>query len=235
MLRRGWKAIRSASNRVLAEGPLRPPVGLDASASGHLELRIGGRPVLSASRVLPASKPREAWSPGDPVEQLARRHAERPGQLGQRVEPGQMGPALQAPYLCSMQRSANAQLFLGNPDALTAAGQVLPETGSDVHGRSSEDAAAGEQLIEAKRRSARPDAPTIAVKQPVSCQLANRSLDRIVAGEVITRVHPRGQLKDRQLRGMKNEDLGENRPLHDLVGPASRNLARLAMVVVHGS
>jgi hypothetical protein len=61
----------------------------------------------------------------------------------------------------------------------------------------------------------RPDAPAITAEQAISREFSNGPLDCIVPGEILARVHPHGQLHDRELRGMKDKDLREQSPFDD--------------------
>jgi hypothetical protein len=98
----------------------------------------------------------------------------------------------------------------------------------------SDDAA--EQLVEAKRRPARPDAPAVAVEQAVAGQFAHRPLYRVPRGEALAvALHLERQLQDRELRRVQGEHLREHRRFNDLVLAGGRRLALLDMVVVHGS
>ncbi len=74
------------------------------------------------------------------------------------------------------------------------------------------------------------------MQQAVPAQFPHRSLYGILADELLAvRVQPERQLQDRELGGMQDEDLRQDRLFDDLVLAGGRKLAPPDIVVVHGS
>jgi hypothetical protein len=91
-----------------------------------------------------------------------------------------------------------------------------------------------EQLVKAHGSSARNDAAAIAGDQAVSAQFPNRALYSVSAALLPQGFDAHRDLQDRQLRGPKEQDFGEDRPFHDLVLLSGRQRAPLDIVVLHG-
>jgi len=74
----------------------------------------------------------------------------------------------------------------------------------------------------------------MAEDQPVAAQLANGALYGVLFAMAQLALNPQGKLQDRQLRRVEEQDLREDRALHDLVFLARRKQAPPDIVVVHG-
>jgi hypothetical protein len=93
---------------------------------------------------------------------------------------------------------------------------------------------APDQLVQAHSGPAGSDASAIAGEQPVAVQFPHRALYGVLFAAPLFRLNPKGKLKDRELRGMQEQSLREDRPFHDLVLMGGRKQAPPDIVVVHG-
>jgi len=91
-----------------------------------------------------------------------------------------------------------------------------------------------QELVKAHSGPAGGEATAMAEDQPVAAQLANGALYGVLFAMAQLALNPQGKLQDRQLRRVEEQDLREDRALHDLVFLARRKQAPPDIVVVHG-
>jgi len=94
---------------------------------------------------------------------------------------------------------------------------------------------APDQLVKAHSGPAGGDAAAIAGEQPVAVQLPHGALYGVLFATPQISLDPQGKLKDRELRGMQEQNLRKDRAFHDLVLVEGRRKARPDIFVVHGS
>lgn len=93
---------------------------------------------------------------------------------------------------------------------------------------------APKQLVKAHSRPARGEASAIAGEQPIAAQLPHSALHGVLFAAPQIGLDPQGQLQDRELSGVQEQDLREDRAFHDLVLMRGRKQAPPDIVVVHG-
>lgn len=91
------------------------------------------------------------------------------------------------------------------------------------------------QLVKAHSGPAGRYAAAVAEDEAVAGQIAHSALYGVLFAVAQIALDPQRQLQDRQLRRVENEDLREDRALHDLVLMGGREIAPPDIVVVHGS
>lgn len=79
------------------------------------------------------------------------------------------------------------------------------------------------------------DAPAVAEDQAITAQLAHGALYGVLFAVPQIALDPERQLQDRELRRVQDQDLREDRALHDLVLVSGRNQGSPDIFVVHGS
>jgi hypothetical protein len=90
-----------------------------------------------------------------------------------------------------------------------------------------------EQLVEAHSRPAGRDSSAVAEDQAVSTQFAHSALNGVLFAVPQLALDSERQLQNRHLRRVQDQDLGEDRALHDLVLLGGREIAPPDMVVSH--